>query len=178
MLPERGIKKSHLLRIYQGVRQWFLHERENGMFVDREDCFVELDERIKLYYERMCTSKNAGQALSKRDYSSMSAAEIHIKATSFEHKRCLKNREQKKSRLMSFMKARLLKPQRLVDISTDEERRRLEQTWKLMDERLHLCASGAAEQLKKQVGDPESFIKQRKDLAILQSDQKCLYTVC
>ena len=70
-----------------------------------------------------------------------------IKSTSIEHTRYLKNREQKKSCLMSFMKAHLLKIQRLIDISTEEERRRLEQAWKLMDERLHLCACVSAEQL-------------------------------
>ena len=80
-------------------------------------------------------------------------------------------------RLVTFLQARLLKPQRLVDISTQEERRRLEQTWKLMDERLHLCAFGTAEQLRTHVAAPEQFVERRRELVIIQSDQMPVYAM-
>ena len=80
-------------------------------------------------------------------------------------------------RLTNFLQARLLKPQRLVDISTQEERCRLEQTWKLMDERLHLCAFGTAEQLRTHVAAPEQFVERRRELVIIQSDQMPVYAM-
>ena len=141
------------------------------MFVDREDAFLELDERIRLYYDRMKEHKQAGKPLSMSDYRAMSAAQLHIKHTSVGHSRSEQRRERRKERIMSFMKARLLKPQRLVDISKDEERRRLEQTWKLMDERLHLCAFATEEQLSKHVANPAAFVEHRKQCVIIQSDQ-------
>ena len=72
---------------------------------------------------------------------------------------------------MNFIGARLLKPQRLVDIDKAEEKRRCHQTWKLSDERVWLCAFGSAEQLAKHAVNPEQFVESPKSIDILQSDQ-------
>ena len=78
---------------------------------------------------------------------------------------------------MNFMKARLLKPQRLVDISKQEELRRLQQTWHLVDERIWLCAFGSVNELGKHVTQPEKFVEMRKSIDIIQSDQAPVYAM-
>ena len=132
--------KRHLLPLYEGVKQWFNNERQNGMFVDRGDAFFELDERIHLYYQSMEEASSSGRAMSKSQRAAMNTAHKHIRCTSHKHPLWKRNIEQKTERLMNFIRARVLKPQRLVDIDKKEERRRLEQTWKLIDERIWLVA--------------------------------------
>ena len=78
---------------------------------------------------------------------------------------------------MNYINARVLKPQRLVDIDKQEERRRLEQTWKLMDERIWICAFGSPTELAKHVVNPHEFAANRKRVDIIQSDQTPVYAM-
>ena len=172
-----GGPKKFLSALWHGVKAWFNFERQNGMFVDRTDAFSELHDRIKVYHEEMSKRLSDGRMLTKLERDSMRSASVHLCVTNPKHKRYLQNAEQKTKRLMSFIGARLLKPQRLVDIDKNEEKRRLQQTWKLADERVWLCAFGSAEQLGKHVLNPEQFIENRKSIDILQSDQSAVYAM-
>ena len=88
-----------------------------------------------------------------------------------------RNKQSRTKRLMSFIGCRMCKPQRLVDLSKEEEMHRLHQTWKLIDERLSLGAFGHKQELSAHVGDAASFMEQRKQLVVLQSDQMPVYAL-
>ena len=74
-----------------------------------------------------------------------------------------------------WCEAKLLKPQRLMNITVEQEHFRVEQSWMLIDKQLHLVSFGTAEELSTQVGKPEQFIEGRKRTVIIQSDQIPFY---
>ena len=112
-----------------------------------------------------------GKPLARVDHNALRAAKQFIKSTDPRAKHAEKNTQHRVGRLMQLIGCRLCKPQRLVDLSKPEEMHRLHQTWRLIDERLSLCAFGTTQELSGHVGDPDSFIKHRKQCVVLQSDQ-------
>ena len=72
-------------------------------------------------------------------------------------------------------KAKLLKPQRLIHITPEQESYRCEQTWKLMDKYVYLISFGTEEELKEFVGKPQEFVEHRKKTVVLQCDQVPFY---
>ena len=56
-------------------------------------------------------------------------------------------------------------------MSLEQEGYRCEQTWKLFDKRMHLCAFGGLDELTPFCGKPEQFLADRDKLVVLQSDQ-------
>ena len=81
--PKRWLKP-----IWEGVKEWFNHERQNGMFVDRTDAFLELHERVKLYHQEVSERVSAGRMLTKLERRCLSQAAEHLRVVSPKHKRC------------------------------------------------------------------------------------------
>ena len=153
--------RNHLLPIWAGVKHWFLLQREQGNFVDREDLFLEYTQRVSLFVEKLQAHRDACKPLTSLDVKALKAGKLHLQSCALDHPRFAKNKWDELNRLMDFIACRVCKPQRLVDLSKDEERRRLHQTWKLMDERISLAAFGTEAQLSAHVGDPASWVEHR-----------------
>ena len=66
---------------------------------------------------------------------------------------------------------RLLKAQRLVDISPSEEHARCQLTWQAFDQLLHLAAFGTPEKLSACIALPERFVQDRESIVLGFSDQ-------
>ena len=172
-----GGRKNWLTPIWLGVKRWFMAQRDNGCFVDKHDLFLELSERTIIFADKLEAYRAAGKPLSRADHRALSAAKQFMISTNSEHKHFVKNRQNRTLRLMRFIGCRLCKPQRLVDLSKDEEMHRLHQTWKLIDERLSLVAFGTEDELSGHVGDVASFMEHRKQCVVLQSDQMPVYAL-
>ena len=170
-------RRNYLLPMWVGVKQWFLHQRENGCFVDKHDLFLELGDRVHISVDKLQAHRATGKPISRVEHEQLRAAKLHIKSTTPDSKHYAKNKQNRLKRLMDFIGCRLCRPQRLVDLSKSEEMHRLHQTWKLIDERLSLCAFGSEQDLRGHVGDPDAFMQGRKHLVVLQSDQMPVYAL-
>ena len=70
------------------------------------------------------------------------------------------------------LKSRLLKPQRLVSLTAEEEGKRCQAGWQLFDQKMDLIAFGDEEALKEEgLVEPQRIIEHRKDCVIAMSDQ-------
>ena len=78
------------------MKAWLQYEREQGMFVDREDVFKEYDERVRIAHSELVNHQQAGKPLSVRDHRIMSSAGLHIRSTDPRHKRYTEKHERKK----------------------------------------------------------------------------------
>ena len=76
-----------------------------------------------------------------------------------------------KKRLQEACGMRLLKAQRLVDISPAEEHARCQLTWQAFDQLLHLAAFGTPEKLGACIALPERFVQDRESIVLGFSDQ-------
>ena len=79
-----GGRRNHLLPIWEGVKRWFYDEREQGVFVDREDIYTEFDERVRLFVDRL-QGPMADGTVPIRELKALRAAELHIKSTGPAH---------------------------------------------------------------------------------------------
>ena len=145
--------------------------------MDKHDLFLELFERTSIFADKLEEYRAAGKPLSRADHNALRAAKQFLHSVHHDNKHSAKNKQNRTQRLMQFIGCRLCKPQRLVDLSKEEEMHRLHQTWKLMDERLSLAAFGTEDELSAHVGDPASFIEYRKQCVVLQSDQMPVYAL-
>ena len=87
------------------------------------------------------------------------------------HQKAERNIEYTKDFLCMVLGAKLLKPQRLVSLSVEEEERRCHLSWQFFDNVMRIAAFGSREELAEMVNSPESFIKNRAQLTIVMSDQ-------
>ena len=69
----------------------------------------------------------------------------------------------------------MLKPQRQLNLSLDEEKHRIIETWKDFDFKMHMMCFGSLDWLREQVFDPESFRKNTKQTIISFCDQVPLW---
>ena len=67
--------------------------------------------------------------------------------------------------------ARLLKPQRMLSLTLDEEMHRVFETWKDWDWKLYMVCFGPMSWLEKQVCDATAFRKNLRNLVLSFSDQ-------
>ena len=75
------------------------------------------------------------------------------------------------ARLVHELGAKLLKPQRLVSLSLQEERRRVECSWQAFDFRVHRAAFGDLSFLEQSVMEPKSFRDNLGSTVLCFSDQ-------
>ena len=147
-----------------------------GRFIDKTGLFLEAHCRVQAAVERRelleSTSLNV---MSQDELGMLTASKQFLNATDKSHLRYAKNIERRTDDIRRFCEARILKPQRLVSLTLEQERFRCEQTWKLLDKRIHLAAFGSIEQLVEHVGQPERFAESRKQCVLLQSDQVPFY---
>ena len=97
----------------------------------------------------------------------LSAIEERLEA----NRRCPKDFEFTLRQILDHLNARLLKPQRLVSLSYEEEERRRLRTWWRFDEKLHLACFKPLEELAEWVTDPEKSREHVRELIIWMNDQ-------
>ena len=78
-------------------------------------------------------------------------------------------------RLKFVVGARLLKPQRLLNLSLNEERNRVFETWKDWDFKMYMICFGPIEWLAQHVQDPVEFRKNIKQTILSFLDQVPLW---
>ena len=69
-------------------------------------------------------------------------------------RKCSKKNEYTLRQMLNHFNARLMKPQRMVSLSFEEEERRCCRTWWRFDEKLHLACFKKIEELAEWVNDP------------------------
>ena len=72
---------------------------------------------------------------------------------------------------MRELNCRLLKPQRLIHLTTEEEMRRAHLSWRMHDYCLYLVCFAPLEELGKYVLEPAKVRERAKDLVVIHSDQ-------
>ena len=73
--------------------------------------------------------------------------------------------------LMRHVGSKLLKPQRLIHLSTEEEKKRAHLSWRMYDYSLYLVCFAPLEELGKHVLEPAKVRERAKDLVVIHSDQ-------
>ena len=87
------------------------------------------------------------------------------------HQNSERNSEFTIKQMLSDWNARLLRPQRLVSLTFDEEERRALRGWWCVDFKLCLATMVELEELSHLVSDPEMFRENVRDLVVFMSDQ-------
>jgi hypothetical protein len=171
-----GGRKQLLAPMYNGVKSWFEQERMMGRFVDRGDLFLEVEERVKQCQQHLqLKATSAVEPLTLDERKMLKACEQFLDTTHLEHPRRIQNKEFRKDQILSWSRAKLLKPQRLTMLSSEQEKWRCEQTWRLADSRMSMIAFGTESELGEHVGQPQKFCEHRKATVIIQSDQVPFY---
>ncbi len=75
------------------------------------------------------------------------------------HRKNRKNTEYAKDFLCKVLGAKLIKPQRLVSVSVEEEERRCHLSWQFFDNVMRIAAFGSREELAEMVNSPESLLR-------------------
>ena len=112
-------------------------------------------EFIKVCERRMSEFKGlqSGGKLSLRDEKCMQAIEKRLEA----HERSERNSEYTLNQMLSYFNARLLKPQRLVSLTYEEEERRALRSWHRFDYKLNLACFRPLEELAEVVMHPQAL---------------------
>ena len=110
--------------LYPAVKLFFVLERANGRYVDREDLVMEFEYFLRKVFARLEVSKaRVGLSMcEQRRYDTLSLKLPNI------HKKTV--RRYWGYRLSQVCAARLLKPQRLLTFTLDEEKKRVFEYWK------------------------------------------------
>ncbi len=161
-----GGAKQKLAFLYPTIKVWFEGERSSGNFVDREDLALEFYSLVEQVIKALEVKENADGQLSFTERSSL--AECRKR---FAKRENVGAREHIKQNLQAFLGARFLKPQRLVNLTIDEEKHRAICTWQGFDLRLWQVAFGTEEDLGSYVANFEDFKANVKHTVIAMSDQ-------
>jgi hypothetical protein len=166
-----GGQTNWLMNITLAVGQWVNVERRKGNFIDHGDLWLEFEVRVRNQIAILREKKEAQQGkLSRSDFRTLEVAEQCIESCCVSEK-WQKNREYRINEIKRFNVLRLLKPQRLLSLSLQEEARRAQCTWMCIDSRMWVVAFGGPEELELWVSDAQKFIANREDTVISFSDQ-------
>ena len=158
--------------MYPAVRAWFEIERARGNFVDKQDLVFEF-ERVAAEVRDRLISEEKDRKLTPKETKMRVAIEGRLSNLSEKkHARVFLANE-----LQRFCKARFLKPQRVMNLSLQEEKARAEATWQDFDHKVALAAFGSETELRPHVADPKDFIEHRDKLVIRASDQVPLWVM-
>jgi hypothetical protein len=151
-----GGRKGEFSDIKLAVKQWLNCERGHGHYVDRQDCFLEFVQQLKVRIQKL-------RALEKRlPDGAKWKVRLAKRAEVFEER--LEKFQAKKTyrdsftrRLIEFMGADVFKPQRMATMTSEEERAKCLTTWAQNDEKIQLAAFGTAKELEAYVSQGEAF---------------------
>lgn len=156
-------RKSYLSFLYPGVKRWFEACRSLGHWLDKSDLVLEWERLGKEYVKRAGLS----DTLTVEDRLRKDA--VSKKLGLIESKQ--RAREKFATVLMRATRCRFLKPQRVVQLSLEEEQKRAEATWKCYDMALHDVAFGTEKKRAEMFASPEQALKHSSECSLLFSDE-------
>ena len=123
-----GGRKSYVRFLCPGVQMWFENTRSLGHWVGKSDLVVEFKSLAGEWLRRINAKQGVGGKLSLDEEVTKKHVEQKLKALDK-----TKNCEKLADVLQCECKAKFLKPQRVVQLTPDEEEARGEMTWKCYD---------------------------------------------
>ena len=148
------------------VKQWLEEERSYGHSIGKSDLWFEykwqLEESMEI--ERRKVLEDPGNAKAKARHLALktrlekiTASTVYLNTT--------------KKELLKFCGARLLKPQRFVNLTLEEEKARAHVTWMSYDKLMDLAAFGTPEELSEVIANGEEWVENRENTVLGWSDQ-------
>ena len=161
------LKKSQIHKAFSHVREKFYKWRSSGQYVDREDLCDELEQKLKTTVSLLQDQKSKQGPLDKQESKLLVAAEKRLDS----HVKDPRNRQRTMDQMQRLFGCRLLRPQRLIHIGLEEERKRVWDSWHFWDWALWLACHATEEELGEHVSNPDLFRKNIKRLVLSHSDQ-------
>ena len=148
------------------MKQWLEEERSYGHSIGKSDLWFEykwqLEESMEI--ERRKVLEDPGNAKAKARHLALktrlekiTASTVYLNTT--------------KKELLKFCGARLLKPQRFVNLTLEEEKARAHVTWMSYDKLMDLAAFGTPEELSEVIANGEEWVENRENTVLGWSDQ-------
>ncbi len=109
--------------------------RSAGTYCDKNDLLKEFEYQCSQYLKDIEARMARGEAVSASEHRTKRAIQQRERA----HQKRLGNVEYTKDYMVRLFGARLLKPQRLISLSLDEDRLRCHVSWHMMDCALQLA---------------------------------------
>ena len=157
--------KNRWLEQWKAVRQWHWRERCAGHHVDKADIFLQLVDEVQATVELLLKQELEKLSGEQREWLEFTKGRLE-RIVEDDH-----DRDAYVTRLMAWMGAKNLAPQRYTELTEEEEALRAELTWQLFDYSLQLAAFGSEEELKGIVADPKKWIEERRRVVLVMSDQ-------
>ena len=166
-----GAGRKDLFKDYkEQVKHWAIKERQHGHSLNATDLWREykfiLQENIRSF---MWLAGKLEEGSTERQEKKVQAGMLQDRIAKVE--KSPSYFKQAKGDLVAYCGMRLLKPQRLVNLSPVEEQVRCELTWQMYDERLWQVAFAGIAELQELVLDPVQFSKVRTGTALVFADQ-------
>ena len=158
-----GGRKTRMEPLLEELKLWFEKTRSVGGYIDRSVMFEKFTE-IKINWQTKFDKEYASGLATLKDVLMHKALQTRDEA----HERSDKNIEYSKNFMQKYLKASLLKPQRLISLTTTQERARAETSWKLWDLSLWLLAFGTEDELMAFVVDPARVVRNRKAMIVCE----------
>ena len=161
-----GGRKNKFLKIWERVKAWHTIQRLKVETVDQQDIWLNLEDQMMLEIEVLKYLQN------RRVLKPNKVLWLHEIEDRLKKLRESKNyREVYLLRLQSWAGMSSGKPQRRSSMSLAQEKLGWEVSMNSWDRAIWLAAFGTAKDLQGQISVPEEFIKQRKQVVIVASDQ-------
>ena len=139
--------------LHEPMKKWFWVERNNGRYIDMEDLVVDFEALLQALCGHLEAKAETAVGLTRLEVRQL--AELKVKLPKLSKTQT--TRKYWASRLKAVVGARLLKPQRMLTLSLKEEERRVIETWKDWDHKMHQICFGPLSFLEKHVFDPKMF---------------------
>ena len=121
-----GGRKLEIRPLSDGVKLWFEEERSHGQFVDKQDLFIEMKSRVIKMHHVLTNKVRHHEPMTHDENSLLEACKLYLTSTHRYHPRCTENIDRRKEQLQRHCGAKILKPQRLVNITLGQEAYRCE----------------------------------------------------
>ena len=166
-----GGAKAVFSDLYGTFKAFFKNERDNGRYIDSEDLVFEFEGLLLGLQSKLEEEKRVSGSLSLQNELRL----IKVQNLTPRLSNISSTRDYWARRLKHVVGARLLKPQRLLNLSLSEEMHRIFQTWKDWDFKMHMICFGSIEWLAQHVKDPEEFRARIKTTVLSWLDQVPLW---
>ena len=119
--------------LHEPMKKWFWGERSNGRYIDMEELVVEFEALLLALCGHLEAKAETAVGLTRLEVRQL--AELKVKLPKLSKTET--TRRYWALRLKAVVGARLLKPQRMLTLSLKEEERRVIETWKDWDHKMH-----------------------------------------
>ena len=161
------VRESALTPLLNKAKEWFEKQRSVGNHVDNSDLYIQYRadaDQVEIEYAR---KQLQGEKVSPDE----SKLVFAIKQRQAGIQRNEKNKAKLLSLLYRVIGCKLLKPQRLIALSLEEEKARAWLSWRMYDYALYLVCFAPLEELGEYVLEPKKVRELCAQLVVVHSDQ-------